>query len=482
MSGAAPLIALVGATLIDGNGGTPVADSVVTMQGDRIVEVGTRQSVALGDDAAVVDLAGKFLLPGLIDVHVHYFEWMGDLFLAHGVTTVKDVGNDLEWIASTRDEIESGAANGPRIYFTGNGLDTPPPRRDHFIGIENDDMARRVVRILHEGGAMAIKIRETMQVDLLRPIVDEAHKCGIKVTGHLRSMGAAEAAEAGIDGLEHAAGLVQSTLDSWLKIDLDTLEKADVYAKYVAERKSFSLIPLGRGEGVVKELANRGVALIPTMSGWWRMASDRRHQFAEEDAVFASDPALAYVPEMARSIWSTSQLYAVPDPDDLAALNRGYDLVRHFLRFHTEHGGPVLGGSDTFIGVPGLSTQRELLFFVDTGYTPLEAIKMTTIDNAVFMDVADDLGSVEPGKLADLLVLDADPLASIDNISRVGAVWRGGTAVDLDGPAHPRMATPRPEMIRPLKVERRLIADGYRFTNPSFGNPHEHEPVTGGCC
>jgi predicted amidohydrolase YtcJ len=129
VSEAVPVVALVGATLIDGNGGAPVADSVVTMQGDRIVEVGTRGSVALGDDAVVVDLAGKFVMPGLIDVHVHYFEWMGDLFLAHGVTTVKDVGNDLEWIASTRDEIESGAANGPRIYFTGNGLDTPRASR-----------------------------------------------------------------------------------------------------------------------------------------------------------------------------------------------------------------------------------------------------------------------------------------------------------------------------------------------------------------
>ena len=107
---------------------------------------------------------------------------------------------------------------------------------------------------------------------------------------------------------------------------------------------------------------------------------------------------------------------------------------------------------------------------------------MTTIDNARFMDVDDDLGSVEPGKLADLLVLDADPLASIDNISRVAAVYRGGVGVDLDGPSHPRMPTRRPEMIRPLKVERRLIADGYRFSNPSFDNPHAHEPVTGGCC
>ncbi len=470
---AEPVIALVGATLIDGRGGQPVEDAVVTVRGDRIEAVGTRQSVEVDPEASLVELTGRFLLPGLIDVHVHYFEWMGDLFLAHGVTAVKDVGNDIAWIASTRNEIESGQARGPRIYFTGNGLDTPPPRRDHFIGIENDDMARRVVRILHEGGAMAIKIRETMGIDLLRPIVDEAHQLGLPVTGHLRSMSAADAADAGIDGLEHASGLVQSTIDSWLKIDLDTLEKADIYAKYVAERKSFSLISRTRGETLVRDLARRDVALIPTMSGWWRMASERREQFRTEDARFAEDPALSYVPEMARSIWQTSQLYEVPDADDVAQLQVGYDIVRHLLGIHSEHGGRVLGGSDTFVGVPGLSTQRELLFFVDAGFTPLEAIRMLTIDNAVFMGVADELGSIEMGKLADLLVLDADPLASIDNIGRVSAVYRGGTPVDLAGASHPQMPTARPTMVRPLWVERRLLDDGYRFGHPAFDQHHE---------
>ena len=272
------ITALVGATLIDGRGGPPIDDAVVTVAGDRIDSVGRRGSIELDPDATVVDLAGCTLLPGLIDVHVHYFEWMGELFLAHGVTTVKDVGNDLAWIRSTRDEIEAGRANGPRIFFTGNGLDIPPPRRDHFIGIETDEMARRTVRILHEGGAMAIKVREMMPVDVLRPIVDEAHQLGLRVTGHLRAMGAGDAAEAGIDGLEHASGIVQSTLDPWLRIDLDTLEAKDIYAKYVAERKAYGLISRPRGEALVAELARRDVALIPTMSGWWRMASPRIEQ------------------------------------------------------------------------------------------------------------------------------------------------------------------------------------------------------------
>ena len=205
---------------------------------------------------------------------------------------------------------------------------------------------------------MAIKIREMMPVEVLRPIVDEAHKLGLKVTGHLRAMRASDAAEAGIDGLEHASGIVQSTLDPWLRIDLDTLEAIDIYAKYVAERKAYSLISRPRGEALIADLARRDVALIPTMSGWWRMASDRIEQFRHEDAVLADDPALGYVPEQARSIWSTSQLYDIKDSDDLAQLHVGYDIIRHLLRAHAELGGRVLAGSDTYLSVPGLSLQQ----------------------------------------------------------------------------------------------------------------------------
>ncbi len=228
---------------------------------------------------------------------------------------------------------------------------------------------------------------------------------------------------------------------------------------------------------MIADLARRDVALIPTMSGWWRMASDRIEQFRHEDAALADDPALGYVPEQARSIWSTSQLYDIKDSDDLAQLHVGYDIIRHLLRAHAEVGGRVLAGSDTYLSVPGLSLQRELLFLVDTGFTPLEAIRMATLDNAVFMDLADDLGSVEPGKLADLVVLDADPTAAIENIGRVASVYRGGERVDLTGP--PKLPTARPEMVRPLWVERRLLESGYRFTNPAFEQP----PVgAAGCC
>ncbi len=447
---------IVGATIIDGHGGAPIPDGTVLIHGDRIERVGARQDVAVPEGATVIDATGRFALPGLIDVHVHYFDWMGELFLAHGVTAVKDVGNDVEWIATASQEVASGTARGPRIFYTGNGLDVPPPRRDHFIGLESAEMARQVVPLLAEKGAIAVKVRELLPVELLGPIVDEAHRLGLKVTGHLRATDARQAALAGIDGLEHASGLVQATIDPWITVDLDTLEARDIYAKYVAERKAYALINEHRAGELVTMLADRDVALIPTMSGWWRMASDRRDTFAAEDAVYAEDPSLGYVPDDARSIWATSKLYQIDDPDDLTQLGAGYRKIQALLRHHREAGGPLLAGSDTYLSVPGLSLQRELLFLVDCGFTPMEAITIATLDNARFMGQDHDIGSLAAGKMADIILLDEDPLAKIENIATVSTVIKGGDAIDTSYHADFAVPTPRPVMRRPLWVERRL--------------------------
>ncbi len=447
-----PHTAIVGGTVVDGRGGPPVEDGIVLIQGERIEQVGRREDVSLPDGTSIVDAVGRFVLPGLIDVHVHCFEWMGEMFLAHGVTSVKDVGNDVEWISTASDEVRSGRARGPRIYYTGNGLDTPPPRRDHFIGLESPEMGRRVVPLLRQKGAIAIKVREHVTNELLGPVVEAAHGLGMKVTGHLRATTARDAALSGIDGLEHMSGIVQSTLDPWITVDLEALE---IYAKYVAERMAYSLINEARAKELVTLLVRRDVALIPTMAGWWRMATPRRDELAEEDKAYAQDPLLAYVPDEARSIWSTSVLYRIDDPDHLAQLKVGYAKVQEILREHHRMGGTILAGSDTYLSVPGLSLQRELIFLVDTGFTPLQAITMATSENARFMG-QDDIGVIERGRLADLLVLDGDPLADITDIGRVAMVLQGGQPVDTSYHADYSVPTPRPVMVRPLWVEREL--------------------------
>jgi imidazolonepropionase-like amidohydrolase len=448
------ITALVGGTIIDGNGGPPIHNGVVVIKGDRIERVGNKDKIKLPTTATVIDTTGKYVLPGLIDVHVHYSEWMGEMFLAHGVTTVKDVGNYVEWISVARDEINQGKARGPRIFYAGNGLDTPPPRRDHFIGLTRPEMARRVVQLLHQRGAVAIKVREHMTVDLLRAITEEAHTVGMKVTGHLRATDARQAALAGIDGLEHASGIVQATVDPSLTPNLENLKE---YDKYVAERKSYSLINMPRAEDLDTLLVSRKVALIPTLSGWWRMATVRRDDFAREDAAYAKNPALAYVPADVRAIWATSALYKLENPDDLAQVRLGYKNIQAILRQHYQAGGQVLAGSDTFVSVPGLSTQRELLFLVDSGFTPMQAISIATHDNARFLGQEPDLGTIAPGKLADIIVVNANPLEDIRRLQPLAIVIKGGQIVDTTYHANDSVPTPRPKLERPLWIEKQLM-------------------------
>jgi imidazolonepropionase-like amidohydrolase len=445
-------IALVGGTLIDGNGGAPVKDAVVLIEGDRIIKVGPKDKIKYPKTARVIDVTGKYLLPGLIDMHVHYDGWMGELFLAHGVTTVKDLGNDVEWISAMSADIERGKVSGPRLFYVGNGLDAPPPAREHHVGIDNPEMAKQAVTLLHSRGASAIKVREKMPPEILRAVVEQARRLGIPVTGHIGRTNAREAALVGINGLEHASGIVEATA-SQLGHEKPPRNELEYF---IAELKAFSLIDSAKAEELVKFLAQKRVSLIPTMTNHWRMASARRDDFASEDAGYAKNPSLAYVPEQVRQIWATSFLFKVKDADDLAQIKTGYKKLQELLKQYHRAGGTILAGSDTLISVPGLSLQRELLFLVDLGLTPIEALTIATRNNAQFLGKGAVLGTIAPRKLADILILDGNPLEDIRNISKVAMVIKGGQILDTRYHANYSVPTPKPKPVRPLWIERQL--------------------------
>lgn len=446
------MTALVGGTVIDGNGGAPVRDAVVLVKGDRIIRVGRRKRVRYPKTAEVIDLKGKFIVPGLIDLHVHYSGWMGELFLAHGVTTVKDMGNDVEWISTVSAEMDQGKARGPRIFYVGNALDSPPPARDHHIGLDNPAMAKHAVKLLHSRGASAIKLREKASPEIIRAVTEQAHKLGLIVTGHIGHTNARDAALAGIDGLEHASGIVEATSDSPRppKPAGEGLEQA------IWEIKSYALINPAKADGLVKFFASRNVALIPTMSNWWRMASARLDDFAREDAEYARNPLLFYVPEQMRQIWATSVLFEVNDAADQAQIDLGYKKVQDLLIKHYKAGGKLLAGTDTLVSIPGLSLQRELMFLVDVGLTQSQVISIATRDNARFLGKDRDLGTISAGKLADLVVLSENPLDDIRNFRKVAMVMKGGRVVDTTYHPDYSTPTPKPKLTRPLWIERQL--------------------------
>lgn len=447
---------LEGGTLIDGNGGPPLNEAAVLIEKGKIVRVGKKGEIEKPDTIRTIDVTGKFLLPGLIDMHVHYDGWMGELFLAHGVTTVKDMGNDIEWMSEVSRQIEAGEIAGPRIFYVGNGLDAPPPVREHHVGLGSPMDARRAVAALHEKGAIAIKVREKITPDLLRAITEEAHQLGLPVTGHIELMDAREAALTGIDGLEHVTGIVQATTT----IEREDGAGLDDIQRYVSELKFYSQIDMTKVQGLVEVLIDKGVALIPTLANWWRMASERRTEFAREDAEYANDESLAYLPQMVRGLLATSFLYNLKNDEDLRQMQVGYDKLQSFLRTYNEAGGKILAGSDTFFSVPGLSLHRELLFLVDAGLSPMQALVMTTRDNAEFLGKGTELGTVSEGNLADIVVLDEDPLRDINNIKKVAMVFKGGQAIEPGYHADYLAPAPKPTLVRPLWVERQIQSGG----------------------
>ena len=463
------MIALVGGTLIDGNGGVPLKDAVVLIQGNKIVKVGSRNKVKYPKTAKVIDTTGKFILPGLIDMHIHYFDWMGELFLAHGVTTVKDVGNDLLWIETISSEAQQGKVRGPRIFYVGDGLDSPPPARETHVGVDTPQMAQRAVALLRSRGASAIKVREKLTPELLKAITEEAHKLGIPVTGHIRRTDAREAALAGIDGLEHVSGFLQA-----LGLRPREFEPGqNELQTFIADLKAFSQIETVKADELIKLLASRQVALIPTMANWWRIASERREEFAREDAEYAKNPQLAYVPGDVRKQWASSSFYKLKNADDLAQVQAGYKKLQYILMQHYKAGGKVLAASDTFSSVPGLSLQRELMLLVDAGFTPMQAITMATRDNAQFLARGKETGTIVPGKLADIIVLSANPLEDIRDIERVEKVIKDGQEVDTNYHANYSIPTPRPAIKRPVWLEQQL----QRSDKSKAGNGQTREAV-----
>ena len=432
---------MAGATLIDGRGGQPQPDSAIVIHGQRIAEVRSNNGFDYGESAKVINITGKYVLPGLIDIHVHYSDWMGQLFLSHGVTTVKDLGNDIDWVSNVSNDINCGKIHGPRILYVGNGLDAPPPDRNTHVGVNDADTARRAVELLHSKGASAIKVREKMRPELLAVVVKQSHKLGIPVTGHLKRTDAREAALAGIDGLEHLSGFVQAITTA----ARERLSGQDDRQVLISDLKAFSLIESSAAEELINLLVSRNVAIAPTMPIWWRMATPHRDDFASEDAEYADDPALAYIPENIRAQWASSTFYEIDNSVERDQVELGYAKMQSVVLTHHQSGGDVLAGSDTFFSIPGLSLHRELLLLRDAGISPLDVISIATLNNARFLGKESELGTITSGKLADIVVVDENPLDDISNIKSVTLVMKDGQIVDTSDEANYFVSRPKPK-------------------------------------
>lgn len=421
-------LAILGARLVDGTGAPARENAAVVVVGDRISVVGEADRVAVPPGATVLQAAGKTLLPGLIDTHVHFRDYVAELFLAHGVTTVRDAGNPTDWILALKRLQAEGRMRGPRLFVVGGILDAPPAQRGHHVAVATPALAGQAARELLAAGVDAIKVYQKLTPELLRPIAEAAHAAGRRVIGHV-TMSARDAALAGIDALEHGSGIALAIAADPARVRA-LPEQSGVFG--------WRLMDPARADALAALLVERHVTVVPALASWARGAPQRA-AFQAEAAKVVADPELGYLPEEARN---RSGARETRSPEEQAALAEDYAALKDFLARYRRAGGALVVGTDGG-ALQGLSVHHELRLLVDAGLTPLQAIHAATGAAAELLQAA-DLGTITPGKLADLVLVDGDPLADIAQSVRIATVIQAGRIVDTRYHRDYKIPIPRP--------------------------------------
>lgn len=391
------------ATLIDGTGAPAKRNASVYVEDGRIVRIDTSGAAPKSEPGLdVLDGTGKFLIPGLWDMHAHYeqVEW-GPIYLAAGVTTVRDCGNEFDYITTVRDAIQSGRGIGPRLLVAGI-VDGSGPIALGAITADTPEEARAVVRRYKEAGAVQIKIYSSMKPALVPVIAEEAHKLGLTVTGHVpEGMTTAQAVEAGYDGINHIHFVTR---------DLLHMRRGE---------------PLPQPDFTTPD-AKRQLALF------------KRHRtvFDDTTALFelmthpASTPIDTFEPgidHVAKPLAAALNGIGA-SPEDVEKSRKRYELLLATLRELHRQGLTIVAGTDQ--AIPGYSLHRELEIYVQAGFTPMEALQAASSLPARVLGLDKEVGTLQVGKRADMLLLDGDPLADIRNTRRIAKTIADGSVYD----------------------------------------------------
>jgi imidazolonepropionase-like amidohydrolase len=413
------------ATVIDVASGALQPDQAVVIEGDRIISIGPSAKARLPKGAQVVDVTGKFLIPGLWDMHVHtiFGDWLPKdekiilpLFVANGITGVRDMGGDLEELKVWRAQIAAGKLLGPRMVISGPMLDGPVPRFPSSAPVKNAADGKRIVDELKKSGADFIKIQSLIPRDGYFAAADEAKKLGIPFVGHVPdAVRASEAANAGQRSVEHFTGVFEGC--STIEDQLMTGPKGP--GRFVETYDP------AHAQVLIALFAKNQTWQVPTLV--WEHG-----QWLIDESDFSHDPLTKYAPAAWKDrTWPmfTKDILKDMDTDPLPVRERFTQMELEMVNRMHKAGVPFLAGTDTAAGVhvfPGFSLHEELTYFVKAGLTPLEALQTATRNPALFFGKTADLGSVEPGKLADLVLLDANPLDDIHNTQKIRAVVLAG--------------------------------------------------------
>jgi len=433
----APVIALTHVRIIDGTGAAPIEDQTIVITNGRITSIAPSSSAKIESAAQILDLKGYTVLPGLVGMHDHMFFPMGGtppmysdmgtsfprLYLALGVTTIRTTGsvepyNDLE----IKKLIDSGRIVGPKMHVTAPYLEGAGAFTPVMHQLTGADDARRMVNFWADQGATSFKAYMNITRDELRAAVEEAHKRGLKVTGHLCSIGYREAAEIGIDNLEH--GLLPDS-------EFVPNKQPD---KCPGAAVNTSLRQLDINGDAVKEtirtLVAKNVALTSTLPVFEAGAPLTQTGIGAASAVM-NPRVLSVMNTDARVRYLTARSRIAADSPTPVLVRKSMDFERAFVAA----GGLLMAGLDpTGNGgiVAGFGDLREVELLVEAGFTPVEAIKIASLNGARFLGEDAHIGSIAVGKQADLMIVKGNPAAKISDIENVEIVFKDGVGYDSE--------------------------------------------------
>jgi imidazolonepropionase-like amidohydrolase len=434
----AKVVALVHVRIVDGTGAAAMDDQTILINDGKIQSIGASSTVSIPAGAQTLDMTGYTVLPGLVGMHDHMFFPQGGtppiysdmgisfprLYLALGVTTIRTTGSvapftDLE----VKRLVDSGRMIGPKIHVTAPYLEGKGAYTPVMHELTGPDDARRMVNFWADEGATSFKAYMNITRDELRAAVEEAHKRGFKVTGHLCSIGYKEAAEIGIDDLEH--GLFP---DSEFVPD----KKPDQCPAGGAVNASLSKLDIN-GPAVqetIKTLVAKKVALTSTLPVFEANAPLAQNGIGAARALL--NPRMLNVMSVdARVRYLTSRSRVRADSDYANLVRKSMDFERAFAKA----GGLLIAGLDpTGNGgvVAGFGDLREVELLVEAGFTPVEAIKIATYNGAQFLGEESRIGSIATGKQADLMVVKGNPASNINDIENVEIVFKDGVGYDTE--------------------------------------------------
>ena len=405
--------ALVGATLVDGTGAPAIPDSAVLVKDGRILSAGPREKIKIPRSARTIDVRGKTIVPGLWDMHAHFeqVEW-GPVYLAAGVTSVRDCGNELEFITAVRDAVNSGAGVGPKLYLAGV-VDGSGPQALAIARVVTPEQAREWVNRYHDAGFAQIKIYSSVTKENVQAVAAEAHRLGMTVTGHVPfNMNAYDAVNAGFDQINHIT-FIFAVMDP----ELDELRRAKKPEEMLTQVQGFDGTS-ANAQKAVSFLKEHGTVVDPTLTVYeMTMRTARKPLIRFEPGVAKVAPALA---EQLKNVGSGGA-----NADLREAMFGAY--LKSVKTLHDAKIPIVVGTDQT---VPGHSVHRAMELFVEAGFTPMEALQSATIIPARAMKVDKEVGTIEPGKRADLVILGGNPLENISNVRKTERVMQSGVLYD----------------------------------------------------